>query len=413
MSSQSWNTILILLSSVFWIGCSTVTVKPSESVPLQLEDTGQVAEENLLDVGIGVFEPGIEQLQEEEDSVLPAVRKAEAQYMPVVLATTLQKAGAWGAVRVIPEQQSEMDVWVKGEVLESDGEILKLRIKVRDSANQQWFERTYQTTADKETYKDIDPQQSRFEEPFQGVYNHIANDLLAYRQALPFAEMRKIRTVTELNFARRFSPEAFSEYLGTERRGQYRILRLPAENDPLLERVRRIRHRDDLFIDTLQEYYLGFAREMETPYTQWRQENYKENMKIRHVKASARRRMILGALGVVGGIAAIATLGSSANPFLRSAGSIGGTVGAGIGAMGFKRGWDERKEAKMHREALREIAASLEAEIKPHTLALEGRTVTLRGTVEQQYQQWQEILRQIYRRETGAVIEETAAPVIY
>jgi hypothetical protein len=392
----------MLLLGLFLVGCNTVTVKPSEPITLLMEDAGQIPEEHLLDVGIGIFEPGPEQVQEEEeeDMVFAEVRKAETQYMPVVLATTLQNTGGWGAVRVIPEQRSEMDVWVEGEILESDGEVLKLRIRVKDSAHREWFQKTYQAKVGKNSYN---PQRGRAEEPFQGLYNHIANDMLAYRRALTPAELGKIRTITELNFARRFSPEAFSEYLEVDKRGRYQILRLPAENDPFLTRVRQIRARDDLFVDTLQDHYGFFAQQMETPYQHWRHENYKENMKIRHVKASARRRMLLGALGVVGGIAAIATLGSSPNPFLGTVGGIGGTVGVGAGLVGFKRGWDERKEVKLHQEALREIAASLDAEIKPHTLTLEDRTVTLTGTVEQQYQQWQEILRQIYLQETGAV----------
>ncbi|MCP4513413.1 MAG: hypothetical protein GY826_44225 [Fuerstiella sp.] len=62
----------------------------------------------------------------------------------------------------------------------------------------------------------------------------------------------------------------------------------------------------------------------------------------------------------------------------------------------------------MQVETLREIAASLDAEIEPHSVALEDQTVTLSGTVEQQYDQWREILRQIYIAETGNI---AAAPI--
>ena len=62
----------------------------------------------------------------------------------------------------------------------------------------------------------------------------------------------------------------------------------------------------------------------------------------------------------------------------------------------------------MHIEALKELSASLDAEIKPHTVTLEDRTVTLTGTVEQQYAQWRDILRQIYEKETGAANPQPA-----
>jgi hypothetical protein len=60
----------------------------------------------------------------------------------------------------------------------------------------------------------------------------------------------------------------------------------------------------------------------------------------------------------------------------------------------------------MHVEALRELSSSLDKAIKPHTMTLEERTVTLTGTVEQQYAQWREILKRIYEAETGTVVDK-------
>ena len=49
------------------------------------------------------------------------------------------------------------------------------------------------------------------------------------------------------------------------RSGKYSFNRLPAENDPAVEKIRFIRERDYLFVDTLQEYYDIFSRDMEGP----------------------------------------------------------------------------------------------------------------------------------------------------
>ena len=46
---------------------------------------------------------------------------------------------------------------------------------------------------------------------------------------------------------------------------------------------------------------------------------------------------------------------------------------------------------------------SLEAEITPQVIELEDRTVMLSGNVEDQYEQWRELLAEIYRNEVGAL----------
>jgi hypothetical protein len=49
------------------------------------------------------------------------------------------------------------------------------------------------------------------------------------------------------------------------------------------------------------------------------------------------------------------------------------------------------------------LGESLEAEIAPQVVALEDQTVTLSGTVEDQYKQWRKILADIYHEEVGSL----------
>ena len=60
-------------------------------------------------------------------------------------------------------------------------------------------------------------------------------------------------------------------------------------------------------------------------------------------------------------------------------------------------------KAQIHVEALEELGMSLEAEITPSVIELEDRTVMLSGNVEDQYDQWRELLAEIYRAEIGAL----------
>ena len=84
-----------------------------------------------------------------------------------------------------------------------------------------------------------------------------------------------------------------------------------------------------------------------------------------------------------------------------SAARTAGVLGIGGGAYLFKSGLDRGSEARIHEEGLKEMADSLGAEITPHTIALEDKTVTLSGTVDEQYAQWREILNEIYLTEIG------------
>ena len=73
-----------------------------------------------LDVGIDVFDPGIEGLATDQHITTASVRRAEAHYIPTVLANTLERRGVWGRVRMLPKKPSEMDIWIDGRILESD-----------------------------------------------------------------------------------------------------------------------------------------------------------------------------------------------------------------------------------------------------------------------------------------------------
>ena len=71
-----------------------------------------------------------------------------------------------------------------------------------------------------------------------------------------------------------------------------------------------------------------------------------------------------------------------------------------------KSGLEKKQQAASYDESLAEMGSSLEATLTPQVIELEDRTVTLTGNVEAQYQQWQELLAQIYREERGIIKNE-------
>jgi anthranilate phosphoribosyltransferase len=144
----------------------------------------------------------------------------------------------------------------------------------------------------------------------------------------------------------------------------------------------------------MQEYYGTFAKEMAQPYWRWRQESYSEVMALRSLQRSARNRIAVGAAALVAGILGAS---NSTSAVTRTAGSVAMAAGGYV----IKSGIDKDSESKIHIEALQELGDSLEASIEPQVIELEDRTVTLSGTVDNQYQQWREILQKIYKVDTG------------
>ena len=378
-----------LLLAVVLSACVDQSIK-STSVPSVNAASAQVSEELLLDVSIVVFDPGLDDYDEDQQ-VYPEVRKAEARYMPGLLSQAIQDSGAWGAVRVVPSNEQFTDLMVQGKILYSDGEELQLQINATDSRGYVWLDKKYTGNSSHYAYKVTT--RSTYD-PFQAVYNTIANDLLQSLEELRPKDRENVRLITELLFARSFSQDAFDGYLAQDRKGRYMVMRLPAENDPMLERVQAIRERDRVFVDTLQEYYVNFDAQMTDPYQEWRRLSYEESMALQELKAESTRRLVAGTVAILAGIAG-ASSGDSA--MTRTAGQVA-IVGGGFL---LKSGLEKRSEAQIHVEALEELGMSLEAEIAPQVIELEDRTVMLSGNVEDQYSQWREVLADIYRTEIG------------
>jgi len=378
--------------------CVNQSIKSTSVTPVKTP-SAKVAEEQLLDVAVVVFDPGLDEYDEDEQ-VYPEVRKAEARFMPMQLSEALQESGAWGAVRVVPDDTQISDLLVRGKILHSDGEELQLKITATDSRGDVWLDKKYTGTASRYSY---DATTRNTYDPFQAVYNTIANDLLEQLEELPPKDRSEVRVISELAFARSFSPDAFAGYLEKTRSGKYEIQRLPATDDPMLARVREIRERDRVYVDTLQAYYTNFDAQMINPYQEWRKNSYEAVIALQELQAESTRNLIIGSVAVLAGIAAATSGDSSAT---RTAGQVGVLGGGYL----LKSGLDKRNEAQLHVAELDELGASLEAEVAPQNIELEDRTVTLTGSVEEQYTQWRAVLADIYRAEIGALeLPEEAA----
>ena len=392
----SMRVVAVAICALFIVGCNTQTVRSTAVEPLTATSE-TIPDELLLDIGIVIFDAGIDNLDPKRTTTTPGIRRAEGHYVAQRLKDTLEDAQQWGIVRVLPQKQTEFDVSISGKILRSDGETLKIQVAVQDATGSSWFTRIYEEKISRFAY---DAEIRRQQEPFQNVYNRVANDMRDYLYRQDLARLQQIRATTELRFAQRFAPQVFADHLAVDSRGRFELKRLPADGDPVLQRIRRIRVRDQMFVDRLQDFYRQFDDDMVLSYDNWRQESFTETEALRELKSQALARTLGGALAVIGGILAQGSDSRTA----RSA----GVLGIGAGAYMFKSGLDKSAEANIHTAALKELSLSLNAEVQPQTIALTDRTVELSGTVEEQYRQWQDLLQQIYLIETGQAQPEVA-----
>ncbi|MCH8060136.1 MAG: hypothetical protein IIA11_06725 [Proteobacteria bacterium] len=397
MRTMKGTSLLIFLTCLASTGCTVnevVTAQETELIMAQAPPD----EALLLDIGIIHFKEGISSKNDSSATgIYDEIRSAESRYLAYHLKTTLQGTGHWGAVRVVPSLDAYTDVIISGTIKESDGEFIVLQISVADARGQQWYRRDYSTQTGISSYS---RNRDRRQDPYQKVFNDIANDLRAYVAQLPPKTIRQVRQVSELQFFADMSPRAFGEHLATDADGLVTAVRLPAQNDPSVDRLRQIRERDRLVVDTLNEHYANFYYGIAIPYHSWRKTAREEAINYRQVKRASTMQILMGAVVLAGSMAVDTDSGGrNTRNINRSLRNIGLSQGFETMFAGFSR----RSEASMHLEAIKELSESFGAEAAPMVVTVEGQTRRLTGTAAAQYESWRRLLKEIYEAETGFV----------
>lgn len=380
------TTVLVLVVS----GCASYQAQKVGPTPM-MRATSEIPEDQLMDVGILVFESEVlTDEQAEDQGTNNEIRKAESHFIPYHLKNTLQQSGQWGAVQVIPAETNSVDLLVKGQILESNGQYLGLKIEVVDATGNSWLSRSYKAEASEVSYGGNRQGES---DAFQDIYNAIANDMAVYKKTLKPDQIGHIRTIAKLKFAEEFAPDAFKGYLSESKSKEVTINRLPADDDPMMDRLLKIREREYMFVDTLNEQYDGFYNNMWPSYENWRQLNMTERKAIKEIKRRALTRQIVGALLIAGAIAAGS--GNSGNVVALQTGMVL------VGGQVILDGFNISKEAEIHEAAIQELSESFSGEMQPVVMEFEGNQYELTGSAQEQFQQWRELLRKIYYAETG------------
>jgi hypothetical protein len=115
---------------------------------------------------------------------------------------------------------------------------------------------------------------------------------------------------------------------------------------------------------------------------------------------------VLGAAAVLASIFVSSQCGSTDYNCQRIEDAVRYGGGAG-GVAAVMSGIRKFADAKTAAQEVKELASSFESEAGAQVIEVEGRSLKLTGTAEEQYREWRRLLADLYREETG----RSAAPV--
>jgi len=322
-----------------------------------------------LNVSILVFDPGVPAAAraDSRSEVYPNVRQVEALLLPFMLREKLVETNEWGAVRVVPEPDIAAELLVSGKILRSDGDALELQLRTVDASGRVWLDKSYVNVETMGPPQSTDMSDSSH---FEGLFDSIAKDLLAVRDGYNDDLFSELLEISFLRYAELLAPAVFGGYLAHAPDGSFSIQRLPAEDDPMLARIDRIRQSEYLFIDTVDERFQELHDEIVSIYGLWL--DYRQQV-ARYENSEIQRVQEGGSNASRGSYEAIKSL------------------------------YDNYKWARMQDQRQDSRVQAFDNEVGPTVAEMESRVAELRDWLAQQYAEWRSILEEIFLLETGLV----------
>lgn len=384
-------------------GCAPSTRTPSTVGPRTssaYEDQSPFEKEIIstkMDIIIPVFDPGLPEdpADLKDDSIWPELRRAEANRFAFKLKEHLEQSGEFGAIRVTPDDTATGDLYILGRIEQSTGEDVEIQIVVIDIAGKVWLTDSFDHEVSEAFHDDL---RNEGKDPYDPVFEEAAQEIVEKLDDHSIKERENLHYLADLRFGANFSEANFMQYMEVDA-GQYTLTSKPSDEDPMLQRVRAIRVRDQLFIDGLQDNYSGFSEEMNDSYLMWQKQSLLEIQAKRDATLKSIGQAAGGVLLI--GLAVLAAIAGSNSDAVGS--SSAGTTGAILGGMAgtslLSESFKTSAEAKVHRESLNELGKSVNMELATQVIAFEKETVELTGDAKEQYMQWRTFLQKIYAEE--------------
>lgn len=332
----------------------------------------QSADGAALNVSISVFDPGVpaDRSLHRNLEVFPRIRAIEAHFLPFVLRETLVATGEWGAVRVVTGPDAGAEIGISASIVQSDGERLELRAQAVDASGRLWFDRSFKSRLADGRARPGDAGQRS---PFQPLYDEIAAALEDVRAQFDDQALARIREISLLRYAVELAPSTFGPYLESDGAGNFSLRRLPARDDPMLDRIERIRLTEYVITDTVDAKYRELHEEIASTYALWREYRRKS---LRYDEQNARRAEQTRSDAPKGSYTAIRNL------------------------------YDNYKWDRVTAQEQDRLAIAFNNEVGPVVDAMEARIAELEGWVDAKYAEWRRLLEEVFEAE--AVLNRVA-----
>jgi hypothetical protein len=320
-----------------------------------------------LNVSIAVFDPGVptDMSLHRDLQVFPQIREIEAMFLPFVLRETLVRTNEWGAVRVVPQPDVAAELLVSGSILRSDGETLTLQVRVADASGRVWLDKAFAGVVT-DSYATGG---NGFGLPgYQQLYDEIAVSLQSARAKLGVKALANIVDISLLRYADQLAPSAFGDYLSRSADGMFTLDRLPARDDPMLERIERIRGAEYVITDAVDGKFQELHAEIASIYDLWRE--YRRKV-IGYQAEDARRVQSTKSSAPRGSYEALIIL------------------------------YDNYKLDRITAQEQNSLAVAFGNEVAPKIEAMENRVADLEGWVDSQYLEWYRLLEELFELESG------------
>lgn len=397
-------TISILILGITLLsGCAnnnrkSTAVGPSLSSTYSKSEKATVVDTTpKLDVIIPVFDPGLPEDPDdyEDENIWPELRRAEANRFAYKLKEKLEDTGRFGSIRVTPDKTATGDLYILGRIQESNGEEVEIDIEVFDISGKKWLDDSFDHEVSSAFHKNV---RNKGLDPYDPVFEEAAKKIADELDNYDSKELENLHYLADLRFGANFSDHAFMQYMKTDG-NEYELTSKPSDQDPMLQRVKAIRVRDRLFVDSLQNNYAAFSAQMNESYLMWQEQSLVE---IKAKRATERKTIgqALGGAALIGlGVLSAIAGGNSSSSGVRAASSAGLILGGIAGVSLITQSFRTSEEAKMHRDSLNELGNSVDMELAPQVIAFDKKSVELTGNAKEQFTQWRTFLQKIYTEE--------------
>ena len=425
---RSTCLLIVTMLTIQTVDAVTVGPRPPEKKSLDqatVAPQGQLPRLNIpnLKVAVPVLDANLDEFADNNEAkrIWPEIRKTETIRSATKIRDALIALNQFESVVVFPNSEISADLYVLGEISRSDGEIMTIRWRLVDATGKIWIP---SSSGKKNTTHRVPPGwHERYggagKDPFQNLYNDIAASVYAVLKikarehqrtissnrsriksgkSRRMSELENIVAVREMLIASFFAPELYGDSISESNRGKSNsrltLKYVPDREDPNWVRVQSFVLRDEQFASLMNDNYDTFRQKIDVTYEEWMRDIYSISREIRLLNRRANLEKILGAAITIGALAAAYEEEDTGN---RDRILAVGVAGAGVLVHGFMQGHKRKTQVRIFNE----LANSYHDSLKPTRLEWEGKTIELKGTANEQFTQWRELLKDLYTKENS------------